>query len=907
MDIVRFALLGLATGSLYAMVTQGMVLVYRGSGLLNFAQAAFAMVGAYVDYELRVQARIPGLPSLLCAMLACAALGAAVHLGILRRMRNSSPLSRVIATVGVLMVLYAAAVIRYQLNTLPLPSVLPTSSVTVLPGVIIGEDRLLILLIGCALTAGLWLVYRFTSFGRATAAVAQSELHAATLGYSPDRIATINWAIGGALAALAGALIAPITYLVPDQLAITLLIFPLAAGLVGRFSSFPVCFVAALVIGIGQSELSRYSDITGIQSAAPFLVVIVALVAIGRGLPIRGTLQDRLPAVGTGRIRPVPVLVLYAVFAVLAFVLNVNWATALTVTICTAIICLSVVVVTGYAGQLSFAQYILAGVSALVAARLSAYMPFVAALIIAVLVNAAAGLVFGLPALRTRGITFAIVTFGLAVSISAVLLENYQWTGGSSGITVPTPSLFGWNIDPNLESGRYAFVCLSVLVLLACAVANLRRGVTGRRLLAVRSNERAAASLGVNVAWVKSYAFMLSAAIAGTGGVLLAFLQPDVLVSQFDVFTSITLLAVVVVGGLGSPGGALIGSLLVGGGIATQIFSGWDSFNSWLPLIGGISLLLNLRFAPDGLFELNRQMLAPLMTRADRLWARLPNPVRRRATAPAAPPVAQTGVKISPRVLQVRGLSVSFGGVHALTDVSLDLHPGEVHGLIGPNGAGKTTLIDAITGFVKTTAGSVQIGETPIAGWAAHRRARAGLSRSFQSLELFTDLTVQENVAVACQRSGRWPYFTDLVWPRRIRLTPAAREAMRQFELDDLRELKQDQISFGQRKVVAIARAIAGAPSVLLLDEPAAGLDDHEAAELAGLIIRLAQDWGIAVLLVEHKIDMVMSASDRVTVLVGGRVLTSGTPAEVSANPAVVDAYLGSALPVDAQGTDLVS
>ena len=296
------------------------------------------------------------------------------------------------------------------------------------------------------------------------------------------------------------------------------------------------------------------------QSAAPFVVVIVYLVISGRGLPVRGTVLDRLPKVGSGRVRPLTVLALYAIFAVLAFELDINWVTALTVTIATAIICLSIVVVSGYAGQLSLAQYVLAGVAALFAAKLSPHLPFIACLGLAVAINLVAGFIIGLPALRTRGITLAIVTFGLGVAVYGVLLSNVGYTGGETGLAVRTPSLFGWDMDPFFKGGRYAFFSLTMLALLAVGVANLRRGRIGRRLLAVRSNERAAAALGVNVSVTKSYAFMLASGIAGIGGVLLAFLQPSVLVTRFDVFSCITIVGVVVIGGMGSPVGALIGS-----------------------------------------------------------------------------------------------------------------------------------------------------------------------------------------------------------------------------------------------------------------------------------------------------------------------------------------------------------
>ena len=201
-----------------------------------------------------------------------------------------------------------------------------------------------------------------------------------------------------------------------------------------------------------------------------------------------------------------------------------------------------------------------------------------------------------------------------------------------------------------------------------------------------------------------------------------------------------------------------------------------------------------------------------------------------------------------------------------------------------------------MTGFVTAGHGSVSIGGHDITRWPARRRAAAGISRSFQSLELFEDLTILENIAVACERPGPARYLLDLLRPGRIRLTGSAMEALRDFELAGSLDKKPGEVSFGQRKIVAIARAMASAPAVILLDEPAAGLDDHEADELSGVIVRLARGWGVGVLLVEHKVDMVMSISDTVTVLDSGRTLAAGTPEEVMASSAVIDAYLGSAV-----------
>jgi sulfate-transporting ATPase len=520
-------------------------------------------------------------------------------------------------------------------------------------------------------------------------------------------------------------------------------------------------------------------------------------------------------------------------------------------------------------------------------------MTFLLALLCSAVITGIVGGIVGLPALRTRGITLAVATLGLGGAVSAVVLESPKYTGGVAGIVVNAPTAFGWSLDPIVHPSRYAFVTFTILVLVAVMIVNLRRGATGRRLLAVRSNERAAAALGVHVAWVKTYAFTVSAAIAAIGGTMLAFVQPSVQVSTFDVFTSILIVAVTVAGGVGFVPGGLVGATMISGGIVSEIFHTWSKINDYLPLIGGLILIVTLVVGPDGLFEMNRQLLArAVRPLAARMALRRPAWLERRALS-HVDVESQTVTRVAPQALTVSGISVRFGGVHAVRDVSMVVRPGEVHGLIGPNGAGKTTFIDAVTGFVRTTSGSVRLGDTEINNWAPRRRAARGLSRSFQSLELFSDLTIAENLAVASNHHGAWRYLTDLIRPGRVRLSPAAQDAVRQFGLGDLLGVRPDSVAFGPRKIVAIARSVASAPSVLLLDEPAAGLDDTEADELAALIRHLADEWGIAVLLVEHKVDLILSVSDRITVLDGGSILASGTPDEIRNDPAVIDAYLG--------------
>ncbi|MFF2027473.1 ATP-binding cassette domain-containing protein, partial [Streptomyces sp. NPDC058171] len=562
---------------------------------------------------------------------------------------------------------------------------------------------------------------------------------------------------------------------------LVLLVIPaMSAGLLGGFSSFPSTLATALALGVGQSLIQRYVSAPGWAMAVPFFVVLAILLARGRALPLRSYVLERLPAVGTGRVRPVPVALLtFGAAALITVVMNANWATATVVTLSTAIIGVSVVVLTGYTGQLSLAQVALAGIGALMASRLAVVgVPFLLACLAGAILTALLGLVISIPALRVRGITLAVVTWGLAAALTNLVLLNGEYTGGFGGFEVPVPSVLGVDLDPFFYPDRYALFVLLILVAVAIGVANLRRGQVGRRLLAVRSNERAAASLGVHVTATKSYAFALSAAIASLGGTFLVFSRPVAEFSAFTLFLGIVVVAVTVVGGVGYLPGALLGATLVGGGVTGMIFEGLPQVNYYMPLVGGIFLLLILILAPDGLFEMHRQQLAAVP------WRRLlPVPGRGASAPKRAPAPASAPVVVTPKELVVENLSVSFGGVHAVRDVSITVKPGEIHGVMGPNGAGKTTLIDGITGFVKSTATSIRVGDQELSGLSTRQRVRAGVSRSFQSLELFSGLTVRENLAIAGERPGVLRYLLDLVRPGSATLTPAAWEAVTHFEL----------------------------------------------------------------------------------------------------------------------------
>jgi ABC-type branched-subunit amino acid transport system ATPase component/ABC-type branched-subunit amino acid transport system permease subunit len=739
----------------------------------------------------------------------------------------------------------------------------------------------------------------------ATTAVSENARAAAALGHRPELIGLVNWTLGGALGGLAGILVAPDIGLTTTTIGL-LLIPALAAAVLGRFTSFWLTLGGGLIVAIGSSLLTRYSVGTGWSDAFPFLVVIAILLFRSSALPGRGESTERLPSVGTGRVRWTLVAAGIVVGAVLIAVLPANGENAVTISLTAAIIALSLTVVTGYAGQISLAQFGLAGFSAFIAAKVSADwgLTFWEALIAGVLVALPVGAIVGLPALRARGVNLAIVTLGFGLTIEDVLLSDPNLQNQGAGLAVQQPSIFGYDLSALEHPGRYATLCLIVFVVCALMVANLRRGSVGRELIALRANERAAAALGINLTLAKLYAFVVGAGLAGLAGVLIAFQQPFIVFlpsgggPPFDPTTAITLLSLVIVCGIGYVGSSIVAGLGFGVGIAAWavglIFASQNAAG-WLALFGGVGVVLTVLWLPNGLAASPSSLLGPFAVLGQRLWPVLEAGLDRIEPKRPAPAVAAAG---SPPArgactLEARGIRVRFGGVVALDDVSVTVKSGEIVGLIGPNGAGKSTLIDAISGHNRRYQGRIHLDGEPVDSASATKRARLGIGRSFQALELFDDLTVEDNVRAGSELPTAGNYFTDLIAPRRRALSPNARAAVAEFGLGADLERMPSELPFGRRRLVGIARTVAANPRILLLDEPAAGLDDHECDELSGQLTRLAHERGLGILLVEHNVNLVLGVSDRVIALDFGQVIAEGAPEQVRHDPAVVSAYLG--------------
>ena len=428
---------------------------------------------------------------------------------------------------------------------------------------------------------------------------------------------------------------------------------------------------------------------------------------------------------------------------------------------------LSLVVLTGFVGQISVVQLTLAGVAGFVISHFAVNfgIGFPLAPIIGTAVAVLLGMITAVSALRVRGVALAVVTLGAAVAIQNFGFVNPTWGGGQAGSPVPEPHLLSLDLgtrsafrglDGNLPSPVFGWVVLAVTVALCLLVGAVRRGDLGRRMLAVRSNERAAAAASINPRNVKLAAFGISALVAGCAGSLYAYNFGSVSADRFDAFTALSLIAFAYAGGITLISGAAFAGLISTQALFPYALDKWFGLSgTWFLLFGGVVLIITLIQNPAG-------VAGDIYRRTHRRPTFSPELPRPAARAPAAvscsPPRGERGAPDSPGspgspVLSVRGLSVAFGGVHALSEVDLEVSEGELVGLIGPNGAGKTTFIDAITGFVGCT-GTVTLDGRDVAGLAPYARARLGFSRTWQGTELFDDLDVRENLMVAVGDRG---------------------------------------------------------------------------------------------------------------------------------------------------------
>ncbi|HEY8525321.1 MAG TPA: branched-chain amino acid ABC transporter permease/ATP-binding protein [Acidimicrobiales bacterium] len=974
-DHIDFMLLGLNNGAVFAALAVALVMTYRSSGVLNFATGALSLQAAYTYAFLRrgeLLTPVPGLPrtidlggplglwpAMLLTLAWSAAVGVVLYLAVFRPLRTARPVAKAVGSLGVMVLLTALVSERAGPDQIVVAPIFPRDELS-FAGVRVVADRLwfAVAIVGVSLALGA--LYRCTRFGLATRAAAETEFGALVTGLSPERVAVANWAISAAVAGLAGILIAPLVPLIPGTY--TLFIVPaLAAAVLGRFSALAPAVAGGLLVGALQSEAvflrgrHDWFPQNGAAELVPLVLVLLVLVVRGQPLPTRGSfILQSLGRAPQPRSLALPLAVGVGAGAIALVVFQGSYRSAVINSLIFAVISLSLVVVTGYCGQISLAQLTLAGAAGFLLSALSDSwgVPFPLAPILAAAGATAIGVVVGLPALRIRGLLLGVVTLTLAVALEAVWFRNNDVNGGVDGAPIANPEVFGLDLGVGTGSAfprpAFGFLCLGVLAAVAVGVARLRTSHLGSAMLAVRANERSAAAAGISVTRVKVASFAIGSFIAGVGGCLLAYKQTNVTFQSFSAISGLTVFSTAFLAGITSVAGGLVAGLIAAGGILFLSLDRAVDIGPWYAILSGVGVIVAVVQNPEGIVgplhaAADRRRAARLAPAAPRLapaaasatpavadgaapggaspdgavpadGAPTAAPAAASATPDGAAPesvprttvvtdgaaaadgaVAADGAAAADRtvaadcapgstagrnpLLTVGHLRVAYGGVVAVDDVSFTVDAGSIAGLIGPNGAGKTTVMDALSGFA-ACAGTVELAGRPLAGLAAHRRALAGLGRTFQGLDLYDDLSVEENVVIGQHGAGR----------DRRRLA----EVLDLLELAPLRERRVHELSQGQRQLVSVARALAGRPQLLLLDEPAAGLDSTESAWLADRL-RAVRAGGTTILLVDHDMSLVLGLCDRIHVLDYGRLVASGPPEVIRSDPTVRAAYLGGA------------
>jgi ABC-type branched-subunit amino acid transport system ATPase component/ABC-type branched-subunit amino acid transport system permease subunit len=913
-------LLGTIIGLTYGLLAVGLVLIYRTNRIINFAHGQIGAFGSAFFGLAAVKWHIPYWVAFPMALLVSSATGAAAETGVVRRLRNAPRLMSIVATLGVgqFLVIFAAVINSTASagSLYPQPSWLPVFNVGALR---VTQAYSGMLFLSPLFVLGIALFLKRSRFGLAIRAAAANPEAARMSGIFASRMSSLAWAIAGALSAFTAILTAPTQgFISGDSFGPSLLLRAMTAAVIGRMQSLPLALAGGIGLGILEQLLLWNYPRSGLVEVTLFVIILVALLLQrqrggrdeekGSWAAVQGLrpIPQRIQQIRIVRVLPPVLTVAFLVFLALLpqFITN-SLSVTFTGMIGFAIVGLSIGVLTGLGGQLTLGQFAVAAIGAVVSFQVSSRIgDFPLALLYAGLGAGLVSVVIGLPALRIRGLMLTVTTLGFALATPAWLLAQ-PWMLGE-GRDPGRPIVFGHPLD---TGHSYYYFALTLFVIALVLARNIRRSGFGRLLVAIRDNEDNARAFTVRASVVKLQGYLIGGFIAGIGGATYGHSLSSIGVATFPAKSSIDVVVMTVLGGVSVLIGPVLGAIWILG----------------LPLlnIGNIALaatnlgvLMVILWKPGGLIQLVQPARDRLLKAVARRHGIDPEPLfagedvaddsgagggtaslaTLRTRDRAVP--AQRRPTFGTTLLEARHLRKSFGGVHAVRDVSFAVRAGETVGLIGPNGAGKTTTFELLGGFTRPDTGHVIFDRRDISAAGPEERAKLGLIRSFQDAALFPTMTVKETVMLALERVAPTRFLSSTIGVTLGERTKErqARALVSAMGLDRYRDKQIQELSTGTRRITEIACLVALEPVCLLLDEPSSGIAQRETEALGALLVDLKAQLELTLIIIEHDIPLIMGISDRIIAMADGSVIAQGTPDQVRVDPAVVDAYLGGSI-----------
>ncbi len=892
--------LGAVTGSLSALVAMGIVLVYRANRIVNFAQGSLGAVAAVLAASLIVSQGWNFWIATGVGMLAAIALGALVEVAFIRRFSRAPRLVLTVATIGIAQLCDGLALVLprfFDMKDIPQPE--PIKFTFSWYPVVFNGGHLLIVVVVPATVVGLALFFRRSRVGVAVRAAAESSDRASLLGIPVRRINTLVWVVAAGMAGLATVLRLPIQGVpIGSVLGPVLLFRALAAAVIGRMENLPVTFAAAVLLGVVQQAVLFETGNSNVSDAVLFAVIVIALLVQKGGIE-RARLTGTSSWAALREVRPIPrelrslpevrygLVAITAVIGAGLLLVPLGWAPSrvnlFTVGVITAIIMCSLLVVTGFAGQISLGHLAIVGFSAAIAGSMAQNgNEFFSTLLVAGLVGGAVAFAIGIPALRIPGPFFAVTSLGFAVATGTYFLNAEYFPGWTPApnVRILRPVIFD-KFDLESEYAYYYFV-LVAFALVATAVWRIRTSRTGRAIVANRDNTRAAQAYGISAVKAQLAAFALSGFMAGLAGALYVYHQHRLSDTLLQADTSMLLLAIGIVGGLGSLPGAMIGAAY----LTFLNYSPFTASPTSQLFASGVGVLLILMFIPAGLggkfYDLRDRLLRTIARARGVVVPSLLADVRVVEDAPDVTLEVERPRQVSEPstdpLLLVEGLEVSYGRTQVLFGVDFHVERNEIVALLGTNGAGKSTLLSAIAGLAAPGGGTVGFDGVDITGDQPTETVRRGVVFMPGGKGVFPTLTVSENLALAAWLFRSEPGYVREVTEQVLEMFPILRERSDQ---------KAGNLSGGEQQMLTLAQAFILRPRLLMIDELSLGLAPVIVEQLLE-IVRAIHRNGTTVVLVEQSVNVAITLADRAVFLEKGEVRFDGPTAELLERPEIL-------------------